>query len=154
MRLTPEELEARLHAVLREQPMRRAPDTLAQRVLAEIARRDARPWWQKSYAYWPAGVRMAFLVLSLCAATAIGFAAMLFLGGNTLAESITGAVRPVVEAFGTCRAAGAALVDLVRGWLPSISPIWIYGALGAAGAAYAALVGLGATAYRLLQQPR
>ena len=154
MRLTPEQLEARLHAVLREQPLRRAPDTLSQRVLAEIARRESRPWWQKSYAQWPAGLRMAFLVLSLTAATAVGFAAMLFLGGNSLEASITGAFRPVLEAFGTCRAAGSALTEVVRGWLPTISPLWIYGALAAAGAAYATLVGLGATAYRLLQQPR
>lgn len=154
MRITPEELEARLDAVLREQPLRRAPDSLSQRVLAEIARRESRPWWQKNYTHWPAAVRMAFMVLSLCAVTAVVFAAMLFVGGNTLGDSITGAFRPVVEAFDTCRAAAFALTDLVRGWLPSVSPIWIYGGLAAAGAAYATLVGLGATAYRLLQQPR
>ena len=154
MRMTPEELEARLDAVLREQPLRRAPDSLSQRVLAEIARREARPWWQKNYAHWPASVRMVFLVLSLCAVTAMAFAAMLFVGGNTLEDSVSGALRPVVEAFGTCRAAASALTDLVRGWLPTLSPIWIYGGLAAAGAAYATLVGLGATAYRLLQQPR
>lgn len=154
MPLTPEELEARIHAVLREQPPRRAPETLAQRVLAEIARREALPWWHKSYAYWPAPVRLAFLVLSLSVVTLLGFAAMLFLRGNSFEASVAGVLEPVWHTVATFRAAGQALLELGRGWLPSVSALWIYVGLGAIGTAYATLVGLGATAYRLLLQPR
>ena len=42
-RLTPEQLEQKIHAVLREQPARRAPMSPESRVLGEIARRQALP---------------------------------------------------------------------------------------------------------------
>lgn len=46
-RLTPEQLEQKIHAVLREQPTRRAPMSLEARVLGEIAWRQALPWWNR-----------------------------------------------------------------------------------------------------------
>ena len=59
--LNPEPLEKRVHAALRSLPDRRAPDSLAARVLAEIERRAAIPWWHKSLAYWPQWARGTFL---------------------------------------------------------------------------------------------
>lgn len=154
MPLTPEQLEARLHAVLREQPLRRAPASLESRVLAEIARRQALPWWHKSYTYWPAPVQIAFLVISVGLALLAGLAAVYAVGGNSIGASVSMALRPVVEAIAAFRAAGSTLADLVRGWIPAIPHAWLYAALGAAALGYATLVGLGATAYRVLWQHR
>jgi len=63
-RLTPEQLEQKIHAVLREQPMRRAPMSLEDRVLGEITRRQALLWWHQSFSFWPTPVRLAFLVIA------------------------------------------------------------------------------------------
>lgn len=153
-RLTPEQLEAQLHAVLREQPLRSAPRSLEARVLAEIARREALPWWRKSYSDWPTVVRILFLVVSVAVAASGGLAAVVAFGGSSLFATVSLVTQPVFEAFAAFRAAGSALADVVSSWLPSIPSHWLYGALAAAGLSYAILVGLGATAYRLLWQPR
>jgi hypothetical protein len=38
-------LERLIHETLRELPARQAPSSLENRVLAELARRTALPWW-------------------------------------------------------------------------------------------------------------
>jgi hypothetical protein len=153
-RLTPEQLEAQIHGLLRDQPPRRAPVSLESRVLAEIARRQALPWWRKSYADWPAPVQIAFLVLSVGVALLAGLVAMQAFSGGTIEAAISVALRPVFEGLTAFRTAGTALLDLVRGWIPAIPTVWVYAALGAAALGYATLVGIGATAYRVLWQHR
>ena len=59
--------------MLRNLPDRKAPAGLEARVLAEISRRAALPWWRKSFAHWPVAVRLGFLILSArVAAVAVG----------------------------------------------------------------------------------
>ncbi len=152
-RLTPEQLEQKIHAVLREQPSRRAPFSLEARVLGEIARRQALPWWQKSFAYWPAPVRTAFVVLGL-ALVAAALLGSMQLAGVVGTETIDNLLRPARDAAATLRTAGAALWGLVDDFLPTISTQWLYLALGVVGAAYALMLALGATAYRVLWQPQ
>lgn len=148
-RLTPEQLEQRIHAVLREQPLRRAPMSLETRVLGEIARRQALPWWHKSYAYWPQPVRLAFVLVSV-AMLVIGVLGYIQVFGGASIESLAPLVQPVSAAVATLRAAGNALWELVRPLAPSISTQWLYIAVAVIGASYAMLVGVGATAYRFL----
>ncbi len=148
-RLTPEELEQRIHAVLREQPLRRAPMSLEARVLGEIARRQALPWWHKSYAYWPQPVRLAFVLVSV-AMLVVGVLGYMQVFGGASIESLAPLVQPVSAAVATLRAAGNALWELVRPLAPSISTQWLYIAVAVIGASYAMLVGVGATAYRFL----
>lgn len=148
-RLTPEQLEQQIHAVLREQPTRRAPMSLEARVMGEIARRQAQPWWQKSFSYWPSSVRLAFVVV------ATGLMAAMVLGsmqvfGVVSAETTSQIVRPFTDAWATLRAAGSALASLKPDFMSGISHQWLYLALGVIGAAYAMMIGLGATAYRVL----
>ena len=52
-RMNPDELERFIHQTLRALPDRKAPGTLEARVLAEVERRAAIPWWHKSWSYWP-----------------------------------------------------------------------------------------------------
>ena len=151
-RLTPEQLEKKIHAVLREQPPRRAPMSLESRVLGEIARRQALPWWQKSYAYWPAPMRMAFLALGVALALGALLGSM-HLAGVLSSQLFAPLLQPLVNASVTLRAAGSALGELVRPLLPSISNQWLYIALAVIGASYALLLGIGATAYRVMWRP-
>ena len=44
-----ERLEKYIDSVLRAQPDKRAPASLESNVLAAIAQRAARPWWQRSF---------------------------------------------------------------------------------------------------------
>jgi hypothetical protein len=64
-----------LDRVLRELPLRRAPHTLEARVLGELERRAARPWWCRSFTHWPNIARLGFLVICAVPALAITGAA-------------------------------------------------------------------------------
>tara|TARA_R110002167_G_scaffold15423_1_gene61394 strand:- start:176 stop:640 length:465 start_codon:yes stop_codon:yes gene_type:complete len=152
-RLTPEQLEQKIHALLQDHPPRRAPLSLEARVLGEIARRQALPWWHKSFAYWPNPVRIAFMVL------ATGLVAMAVLGSMQLAgvvswQTVSGLFRPIVDAVATVKSAGTAIGSITKNMLPGISSQWLYVALGVIGAAYAMMFGIGATAYRVFWQRR
>jgi len=46
-------LAKRVDAELRALPLVRAPAALQARVLAELARRQALPWWRQSFRDWP-----------------------------------------------------------------------------------------------------
>ena len=56
-------LEQRVHVLLRDLPNRRAPRSLEQRVMAEIARLSALPWWRKSFGHWPVAARAGFILV-------------------------------------------------------------------------------------------
>lgn len=151
-RPTPEEIEKRLHQALRGLPVRRAPSSLEQRVLAAIAERQARPWWHQSYAFWPAPVRLAFFVLSAA------LAALVIVGAATLLPGVEATAGQPVEAtlgwFAQIRATASALADVGGRFLPQVSTPWIYSGLALFAALYATLIGLGAAAYRVLWQNR
>lgn len=152
-RLTPEELEQKIHAVLREQPPRRAPMSLEARVLGEIARRQALPWWHQSYAYWPNAIKLSFLVIATGVAGGVLLASMHMLG-LVSGDSIRQLFEPLFGAAHTLRAAGAAVAGLVTPAMPEISNTVLYGGLAVVGGAYAVMLGLGATAYRVLWHHR
>src|SRR3954470_16437940 len=81
----PDPLETFVTRALRDQPARRAPQTLEARVMAELARRASLPWWRQSYQHWPAAIRGSFFVLSALAA------ALLIAGVFLLTRSATSA---------------------------------------------------------------
>jgi hypothetical protein len=135
--------------MLRDLPPRHAPATLALRVLREVERRHAEPWWRRGFARWPRGARAAFV--ALCAAaialTAQGgvwaIAAQAMMRADALSMSWT---QPAVAAMSTLGALAAWLIRVVP-------PAWVYGAMTAGTALYVALFGLGAAAYRLYLAP-
>jgi hypothetical protein len=152
MNPNPEKLEKLVHETLRDLPTRRAPRSLEARVMAEIARRQALPWWHRSWAYWPAGIRWTFLVLSAAVAAVIIFGSVTLLQGAS-STPLAQVVRPISWAQTTweaLRSVASAVRDLFR-LIPSM---WLYGILAVFASLYVTVVGLGATAYRLLWQAR
>lgn len=152
-RLTPEQLEQQIHAVLRSQPPRRAPRSLETRVLAELARRQALPWWQQSFAQWPLPMRVAFLISSLVLAGLAVLASAQAAGVISAAEH-NAFLLPARDFFASMQAMGSTLSGLVARLMPQVSTFWIYAGLAGMGALYATLIGLGATAYRFIWQQR
>jgi hypothetical protein len=142
-------LERAVHQALRELPLRSAPRTLESRVLAELERRAALPWWQKGFAYWPMGARLGFVAVSSAVAIAalwVGAWAMAGFDGAQVHAALAPQFAWVETIATVFRALAGSAQILVR----NIPPLWLYGGLAVLAAAYAALFGLGAAAYRLL----
>lgn len=147
--LAPEQLEQLVHRELRALPLRKAPRTLEARVLAAIEHQAAVAWYHKSWTYWPAAVRAAFLAVAT--GVAGGFMAAFYLMFNGVD---TGAL---VESAGTRLGfltrfyhVAVWIVDYAASAFGSIPPLWLYGGLALVGALYATFFGLGAAAYRTL----
>ena len=130
MKLSPLELEKLVHRSLRELPEAEARPGWEARFWAEIDRRRALPWWRQSFAAWPAAVRAAFLVLSVAAAAGLG---ALRWEGWPLGATLLGL-------------GGEAAAAVAR----ALPPGYLYGAIALAAGGYAAIVTLGAAAYRAL----
>jgi hypothetical protein len=147
--VTPERLEQLVHRELRTLPMRKAPAGFEARVLAEIERRAVVAWYHKSWSYWPAAVRAAFLAVGTGFAGATVAAFYLFSQGAA-ADAV---VQEVATGFGwVTRIIGAVVwtwhfLQQLAGGIP---PLWLYGGLAFIAAMYATFVGLGTAAYRYL----
>jgi hypothetical protein len=122
------ELEQRIARALRTQPLRRAPVTLEQRVLAALRAPPALPWWRKSLLLWPWPARIAF--------------------GVTAA----GAALLSTEAIGWCsaRVDSSPLLNFLSSVGHSVPTLWLYAAGFLVAMLYAAGLGLGALAWRTL----
>jgi hypothetical protein len=122
-------LEQLISQALKDLPARRAPGTLETRVLNELQRRAALPWWRVSFAQWPAVPRIAFVV------TCIALVAATILGG---VSALAGVSLNVVAAQ-------------VLSWLhPFLAVISSAGGVALGIVLYVSLFGLGAAAYRTL----
>lgn len=147
--VTPERLEQLVHSELRALPLRKAPAGFEARVLAEIERRAAVAWYHKSWSYWPAAVRAAFLAVGTMVAGAT-VAAFYLLSQGAAADAV---VQEVATGFGwITRIIGAiswtgTFIKQLVGGIPSL---WLYGGLAFIAAMYATFVGLGTVAYRYL----
>jgi hypothetical protein len=137
-----QQLERYIDKVLRDQPSRRAPVDLESKVMAEIARRAAAPWWQGSFSGWPVAARLLFLIASA------GFIALVLKASALIIDPI----KP-----------GALLGDVA--WIPSLlmtigtvfrdlPSLWVYGGMAILGVLYLTLFGVSAAAYRTLYAPR
>lgn len=145
-------LEELIHRTLRELPPLAAPPSLESRVFAELTRRAARPWWRKSFAHWPLAARAAFFVISAL------IVALLIAGLLALSR---GDGAQFVDQLGTrfawltgLRDAASALVEAILAVVRAIPPLWFYGTIAFFVACYAALVGVGATAWRVFRLQR
>jgi hypothetical protein len=128
-------------------PLRRAPATLEARVASELQRRAALPWWGVSFANWPMGARVAFVLIcaALVAATILGGASA-YLGGKPWNEAFA-LVLSWAHPFSVLMSSAGGLVALVVRVIP---PLWLYGGLGLGILLYVMLFGLSAAAYRTL----
>jgi hypothetical protein len=153
MKRSPEDLEKFIHQTLRSLPARRAPHSLESRVRAAIAARAALPWWRQSFAQWPLAARVAFVIGSAGLAKLAIMAVVWAMAGYDGAQ--------FASAFSTQLAWYQAAASVVTGvtnfcgtLYRSIPPLWLYGGLAFVAVMYAALFGLGATAYRTLYANR
>ena len=142
-----QKLERLLDRTLRELPLRRAPPSLESRVLGEIERREARPWWQLSFVHWPELARVGFVL-------ACGGLIWLSAFMGIWPVRIPGALHdPVALTVTWAREAAAftdALGELVAALTRAIPPVWLSGGLAMSAALYSVLFGLGIAAYRIL----
>jgi hypothetical protein len=148
-KMTPAELEQFIHRNLHSLPPRRAPRSLESRVLAALEQRAMIPWYHKSWSYWPAAVRAAFLVIASGVTGA--FLAAFYLGFNGVNTSAVAAQAGVkLGVFTKLYHSAAWLVDFGAHLVGSIPSLWLYGGLALVAALYATFFGLGAAAYRTL----
>ena len=148
-KMTPEELEKFVHQNLRSLPARRAPRSLESRVMAALEQQAAIAWYHKSWSYWPAAVRAAFLVVATGVSGAMLTAFyQMFIG----VESSTFVAQAGVRLSFLARIYHTAVwvVEFAANVFSSIPPLWLYGGLALIAALYATLFGLGAAAYRTL----
>ena len=144
-------LEAFVGQLARNQPLRRAPASLEQRVLAQLDTQHAiAPWWRQGFSHWPLSARALFLLAS------IGFVrlaiAAVWVGTSFLgSREITGDALSWVQ-VGTRLAAVIESVGFFL--LHAIPPTWLYGAAAAGLVSYILLFGLGTVAYRTLYVER
>ena len=147
--LSPEQLEQLVGRELRALPLRRAPRTLESRVMAALEHQAAIAWYHKSWNYWPAAIRAAFLAVAtgVTGAVVTGF----YLGVSGVDTS--GMAAQAGERLGLFtklyHTAGW-IIDFGARVLDSIPPLWLYGGLALIAALYATFFGLGAAAYRTL----
>src|SRR5471032_72592 len=138
-----QKLERLVHRTLCDLPLRRAPGTLEARVLAELERRAALPWWHKSYAHWPVAMRLAFLVVTAAIAAGLVAALVAITHGLDPAQVAAG----VTERFAWLATARGLLdtgAGVVGALWRAIPPVWLYGALAFIAACYVTLIGVGA----------
>ena len=144
-----QKLEQWVHKTLRELPPRRAPRSLELRVLAELERRMALPWWRKSFGHWPMVARAAFVLLCVGLVRVALMAGAWMMDGFDPASFRAAFAQPLAW-----MESGIAVVNAVSGFcdimLRNIPSLWIYGGLVFFAAMYAALFGLGAAAYKAL----
>jgi hypothetical protein len=149
LRMNPDELERFIHQTLRSLPDLKAPGTLEARVLAEVERRAAIPWWHKSWSYWPQAVRAGFLLLCGGLAAFLVFAGVYVEAGFDSAQA-SAAVAPALTLAGQVWDIVRGLVDFVALVVRHIPSLWFFGVIAFVAGSYAMLFGLSAAAYRTL----
>ena len=148
--MNPEEaqkLEHLVHRTLREAAPRRAPATLEGRVLAEIERRAALPWWRKSYVHWPVAMRASFLLVLAVVVKAV-LMAVVFVESGLDSGEFTRVLAPQFAQLDRIRGFVAGVADFGATVFHAIPPVWVYGSLALFAACYVTLLGVGAAAYR------
>jgi hypothetical protein len=145
----PQKLEAAVHRVLRGLPERKAPAGLEGRVLAELARRAALPWWRKSFAHWPAAIRAGFFAGSVLAA-ALVVSGLIYLSKSSGAHELSSGIASSVGWLVLVRDVAASANDKIGMVIAAIPPLWLYVAVGTIAISYASLAAIGAATYRTL----
>lgn len=146
-------LEKLIHRALAKLPELQAPETLIPRVLETIRIEARRPWWRRSWFYWPFGARVVSVVFALSIMTLI-FTGTAFLWQDAagaveleVAEPWFARISAIGDILGTM--AGAALVV----W-NSISKLWLLLCMIVAFMMYVACVGIGTLCFRLAVNER
>jgi hypothetical protein len=137
------ELERQLTRALKDQPLRRAPSTLEQRVLAQIEADAATARWRRGFVHWPLAARVAFLAASV-GVVKLAFMITMWISTPLDSPALPFDLPSQVAWVQTLLVAAASVVRTV----PSM---WIHAGVFVLLAMYAALFGIGASAYRTVR---
>jgi len=138
-----DELERQLTRTLRDQPLRRAPDSLERRVLAQLAADAAVTPWRRGFAHWPLAARVAFLAASVgFVKVALAIAVWLStpLDAHGFSFNLPSQIAWVQTLF-------TAIGSVAR----TVPSLWVHAAIALFAIMYLALFGVGASAYRTLR---
>jgi hypothetical protein len=142
-------IERLIDGVLKQQPPRRAPSSLEARVMAEIERRAALPWYRMSFLHWPLLVQAAFVLASL-ALVRFALTGTVLLAGRVQSDPVVETItRPLGWAGSTADAFSRA-ARFCSTLFNAIPSHWLYIGTALAITLYIAAVALSATAYRTL----
>lgn len=134
-------LERYVDRLLRDQPLQKAPSTLAARVFAEIERREALAWWQSGFNAWPSVARLLFAMASL-ALIAVAVEAPEWLVKTIDLDMPVGVSRGLTL-WQAAMTIGHSIANSIPGQ-------WLYAVLGTIAVMYAVCFSAGAAAYRAL----
>jgi hypothetical protein len=138
-----DELERQLTRVLRDQPVRRAPSTLERRVLAQIEAGAVASSWRRGFAHWPMAARLVFLAAS------VGVAKLALMIGTWIASPLE---SPAVSVDLPSQVAWMqTLLVAIGNVVRAVPSMWVHVGLIILALMYAALFGIGATAYRTMR---
>lgn len=137
------ELERQLTRALKEQPLRRAPNTLEQRVFAQIETSAATARWRRGFAHWPVAARVAFLAASV-GVVKLALSMAMWLSSPLASPALSFDLPSQVAWLQTLLVAIASVVRTV----PSL---WIHAGVVILLVMYAALFSIGASAYRTVR---
>ena len=138
-----DELERQLTRTLRDQPLRRAPSTLERRVLAQIEAGAAASSWRRGFAHWPIAARLVFLAAS------VGVVKLALMIAMWIASPLD---SPAVSVDLPSQVAWLqTLLVAVGSVVRAVPSLWVHAGLAILALMYAALFGIGATAYRTMR---
>lgn len=138
-----EQLERLVTRALHDQPLRRAPDTLERRVLAQLESGVAVAGWRRGFAHWPVAARVAFLVAS------VGFVKLALSIAMWLGTPLA---SPAVPFDLPSQVAWLQTLFVVVGSVARTVPsLWVHAGIAILAIMYAALFGIGASAYRTVR---
>lgn len=132
--------EAWVRRALRELPDESAPASLLGRVGDALARRAARPWWQRSPAAWPWALRMGLILIPLLLAA--------------VASPLPALLATVERQLDVARVVVTALRHACWALWQQVPVAWLPVALGMISFVVVASFGLGLVARRLLVPAR
>jgi hypothetical protein len=137
------ELERQLTRALQEQPLRRAPSTLERRVLAQIASEGATARWRRGFTHWPVAARVAFLAASA------GVVKLAFMITMWLSSPLSSPALPfdLPSQVAWVQTLFVAIASVVR----TVPSLWIHAGVAILLVMYAAVFGIGASAYRTVR---
>jgi hypothetical protein len=143
MKLDQDQLEQLVTRALQDQPLRRAPDALERRVLAQLESGAAVAPWRRGFAHWPMAARLAFLAAS------VGVVKLALMLATWLSTPLA-TPRPSVELpsqMEWLQTLFVAVGSIAR----TVPSLWVHAGIALLVLMYVALFGIGASAYRMVR---
>ncbi len=144
-------LEQFVDRLCKQQPLRKAPVDLHQRVMRELQLRKVLPWWRKSFIHWPMLFQLLFVVAALITAK------LALLTGDWISTHWISSATAAAQSLPLVQSASTALTVSTRvsAYLVNMVPAsLVYGTVLVIAALYLVLFGIGVTTYKTLYASR